>query len=288
MDERDYPGKPRRSVLAPLIAILLAFAGGGVTMAYAVHNWTKLALLVKPAIPAPVLPKPVRTTPLFVAPPRAVTDPAIIQRVDALDDRVDAIDSQAREASGNADRAEALLVAFAARRVIDRGQPLGYLETMLRNHFGGVEPQAVAMTIASSQRPVTLASLRDGFVALSPSLVARPPQESWWKGFSREMGALFVIRRAETPSALPDDRRDRARLALEQGQVEVALTEVARLPGAAAAKDWMVSARRYVLVHNALDRIETAALLAPPPEPAPPAPVAVAPVAPAQAAPPKP
>ncbi|WP_253717015.1 MICOS complex subunit MIC60 [Sphingomonas sp. AP4-R1] len=258
----------------PLLAILLAFAGGGVAMGYAVHNWSKLALLVKPALPVPVPPKPIRTTPLFVAPPNAVTDPAIIQRVDALDARVEAIDSQAREASGNADRAEALLVAFAARRVIDRGQPLGYLETMLRNHFGGVEPQAVAMTIASSQRPVTLASLQDGFVALSPSLVARPPQESWWKGFSREMSALFVIRRADTPSALPDDRRDRARLALEQGQVELALTEVARLPGAAAAKDWMASARRYVLVHNALDRIETAALLAPPPVPAPAARVA--------------
>jgi hypothetical protein len=136
---------------------------------------------------------------------------------------------------------------------------------MLRNHFGGVEPQAVAMTITASQRPVTLDALQAAFADLSPSLVAKPPQENWWTGFRREMGSLFVVRRANTPSALPDDRRDRARRALDQGQVEVALTEVARLPGATAAKDWIASARRYVLVHNALDSIETAALLAPPP-----------------------
>jgi hypothetical protein len=265
MDERDYPvGARKRGVLGPIVAILLAFAGGGLAMAYAVHNWGKLALLVKPALPAPVVAKPTPTTPLFVAPPNVVTDPAIIQRVDALDERVEAIDSQSREASGNADRAEALLVAFAARRVIDRGQPLGYLETMLRNHFGGVEPQAVAMTITASQRPVTLDALQASFTDLSPSLVAKPPKESWWSGFRREMGSLFVVRRADTPSALPDDRRERARRALDQGQVELALTEVARLPGAPAAKDWIASARRYVLVHNALDRIETAALLAPP------------------------
>jgi hypothetical protein len=276
MEERDLSVRRRRNALGLLVAVLLAFLCGGVAMAYAVRNWDKLAAVVKPATataPARIVAAP---APAIVT--RPVTDPAIVERVEELDDRVEQIDSQAREASGNADRAEGLLVAFAARRVIDRGQPLGYLETMLRNHFGGVEPQAVAMTIAASQRPVTLSNLQTGFADIAPSLVATPPQESWWTGFRREMGSLLVVRRADKPSALPDDRRDRARLALEQGQVELALTEVARLPGAGTAKDWIASARRYVLVHNALDRIETAALLAPPPRvlPAPqPAPVAL-------------
>jgi hypothetical protein len=263
MDERDYPVLRKRSMLGLLAAVLLAFLGGGVAMAYAVHNWDRISLLVKPKLPAP---EPVKIVAAAQPAPatRLVTDPQIVERIDTLDARMTAIDSQAREASGNADRAEALLVAFAARRMIDRGQPLGYLETMLRNHFGGVEPQSVAMTIAAAQRPVTLAQLQDSFTTISPGLVAPPPKESWWKGFRREMGSLLVVRRAETPSILPDDRRDRARRALEQGQVELALTEVARLPGAPAAKDWIASARRYVLAHTALDRIETAALLAPP------------------------
>ncbi|PZU08571.1 MAG: hypothetical protein DI605_11445 [Sphingomonas sp.] len=264
----------------PIMLFLLAFLGGGVAMGYAVRHWDRLAVLVKPA-PTAIAPAKVAEAPAPALSPRVVTDPEIVERVEALDGRIAAIDSQAREASGNADRAEALLVAFAARRMIDRGQPLGYLETMLRNHFGGVDPQAVAMTIASAQRPVTLSGLQDGFARIEPSLVAKPPRESWWNGFRREMSSLFVVRRADAPSALPGDRRDRARRALEQGQVDVALGEVTRLPGAANAKDWIASARRYVLAHNALDRIETAALLAPPPVPAPAVPAAAAEPAPA-------
>lgn len=272
MDDTDYPARRRRGLLISLFSIILAFAVGGIAMAYAVRHWTKVATIVQPATP-PAPPLPV-TAPAPAPSPRIETDPKIIERVEALDDRVEAIDTQARAASGNADRAEALLVAFAARRVIDRGQPLGYLETMLRNHFGGIDPHAVAMTLAAAQRPVTLAGLQDSFGTLAPTLVGAPPKESWWNGFRREMGSLLVVRRADLPSTDPADRRDRARRALEQGQVELALAEVARLPGAAGAKDWIASARRYVLVHNALDRIETAALLAPPPA-LPPAPEAL-------------
>jgi len=253
----------RRAVVGVLLAALLAFVAGGFAMAYAVRHWERLGALVRPT-PAPVISAPV---PLVrIAPAAPPADPHLAERVDALDDKVAEIDTQAREASGDADRAEGLLVAFAARRVIDRGQQLGFLESMLRAHFGGVEPQAVAMVIASAQRPVTLDQLQDRFAALAPSLVAPAPQQSWWTGFRRELGSLLVIRRADAPSVLPDDRRERARRELEQGQVERALIEVARLPGSPAAQDWIAAARRYVLVHNALDRIETAALLAPSPQ----------------------
>ena len=42
--------------------------------------------------------------------------------------RLSRIDLQATAASGNAARAEGLLIAFAARRMIDKGEPLGFLE----------------------------------------------------------------------------------------------------------------------------------------------------------------
>lgn len=263
MDEQDIlGGTKRQGWIVLLIAILIAFIGGGVATAYAVRHWDRVAALVRPSQPAPPSVRIV-TRPVIV--PKGQADPQLARKVQALDDRVEAIDTQAREASGNADRAEGLLVAFAARRVIDRGQPLGYLESMLRDHFGGVDPQAVAMVIAGAQRPVTLTMLQQGFAELSPRLVAPPPRQSWWSGFRREMGTLFVVRRVETPSTRPSDRRDRASRALDLGQVEVALTEITRLPGATGAREWVASARRYVLVHNALDRIETDALLAPPP-----------------------
>lgn len=45
--------------------------------------------------------------------------------------------------------------------------------------------------------------------------------------------------------------------------MDVALAEVARMPARDAAARWIDSARRYVAARNALDAIETAALLTP-------------------------
>jgi hypothetical protein len=69
----------------------------------------------------------------------------------------------------------------------------------------------------------------------------------------------------------------RARRALESAQVTVALAEVLRLPARDNAADWIAKARRYILTRQALDTIETAALVeprspqAPAPRPAAPA-----------------
>ena len=120
------------------------------------------------------------------------------------------------------------------------------------------------MVIGAGQRPVTLLQLQEGLLALSPTLVEVGPKDGWWSGVQRELGDLFVIRKATTPSREPSEQRDRALRALDQGEVEVALSEVAHMPGAARGQGWMDQARRYVLAHNALDRLETAALLKPP------------------------
>ena len=48
-------------------------------------------------------------------------------RVAAMEQRLAKLDLQLQAASGNAARTEGLLVAFAARRAVERGAPLGYL-----------------------------------------------------------------------------------------------------------------------------------------------------------------
>jgi hypothetical protein len=50
---------------------------------------------------------------------------------------------------------------------------------------------------------------------------------------------------------------------MDTGEVRTALTEVLRMPGYAYAGDWIAKARRYVVAHQALDAIETAALVEP-------------------------
>ena len=68
-------------------------------------------------------------------------------RLALLEDRLARLDLQANEASGNAARAEGLLVAFAARRVLAKGGQLGYLEDQLKLRFAGAQPQAVATAV---------------------------------------------------------------------------------------------------------------------------------------------
>jgi hypothetical protein len=48
---------------------------------------------------------------------------------------------------------------------------------------------------------------------------------------------------------------------LAAGDVDQALAETMRLPGATRAGPWIEKARRYVAAHRALDEIESAALL---------------------------
>jgi hypothetical protein len=272
MAQSDYYGTTRRrSLFWPLVMLVVAFVLGIVATAMAVRHWDSIAKLVHPAAATPVAvvtaPQPKLIAPPLIAP----NDPAIDERLAAIESHIDAIDARAAEASGDANRAEGLLLAFAARRALDRGQPLGYIEGLLRERFGGTDAVSVAQIIAAAQRPVTLAQLRDGLEALRPALVAHGPDQAWWQGFKHEISSLFVVRHADQPSNVPTDRLARAEHALEGGQVDAAAAEVARMPGAARANGWLAQARRYVLARNALDRVETAALLTPAAKAPPPA-----------------
>ena len=182
-------------------------------------------------------------------------------RIAALEARLGAIESQAQAAAGSAGRADALLVAFAARRAIDRGVALGYLEPLLVQRFGASHQAAVATIVTASRDPVRLDRLIADYEQLGPTLRGGGAEEGWWAGFRRELGTIVSIHRADTPSPQPQARFDRALSRLESGEVDQALAETMRLPGAASANQWIMRARRYIAAHRALDEIESAALL---------------------------
>lgn len=197
--------------------------------------------------------------------------PALPQRADAaeqsdriaeLEARLERVETAAQRVEGSAGRADALLVAFAARRAIDRGVPLGYLEPLLLDRFGTTHPRAVATIITGSRNPVGLDDLVAQYRELAPQLRSGGPQEGWRARFQRELGSLIQIRRADRPSTQPDARYARALARLENGEVDAALAETMRLPGAGHADAWVRRARQYVAVHRALDEIESGALLA--------------------------
>jgi exonuclease VII small subunit len=188
---------------------------------------------------------------------------AVETRLALMEERMSRLDLKAEAASGNAARAEALLAAFAIRRKIDSGQPLGYLEDQLRLRFGDAQPNAVQTIIAASKNPVTLDQLLAQLVASSSDLASAPKDEGAWSFVKRELSNLVVLRRDTTPSPAPENRVERARLMLASGKVAEAVAEVERLPGAPAARGWIDSARRYAETQRALDLIETTAMLEP-------------------------
>lgn len=200
----------------------------------------------------------------------AATDAALTAaaaKVSALEQRLAELNQQAVAAAGQASQAEALLVAFAARRAIERGQPLGYLEAQLRVRFGNTQQAAVERVIAAAQKPVTLGLLSETFEKLSPQLIGGAASEGTWEWMTRQMGELFVIRHADTPSPTAESRAARVREALAGGRIDVAIAEVERMPGKDAATEWLARARDFVAAERALDQLETAALSFPPTPP---------------------
>ena len=289
---------PRRRALIlygllPAAFFLLGLAAMGWTLSRWEPGARMLGIVPETAAPAaPVEPVPAGPvaglteggpTEPEAEPERIVIDPEITRRVAELERRISLVDNQSRAAVGNADRAEGLLVAFAARRALDRGVALGFLEALLRQRFGETQPQAVGTVITAARDPVTLQELQDGLQQVSPQLLGAGPQQSWWDALRAELGGLVTVRREDTPSTDPSERLRRATRRLEAGEVDVALAEVLRLPARDHAGDWIAKARRYVGARRALDTIETAALLEPRTAPAS-APVPAKPAQPAPSA----
>lgn len=243
--------------------VLLVLVGAGLAI-WGLSRWDAGArfLGVAPA-PAPVLAlQPVRPT---LQPPPATPgtpDAAAADRLAMLEARLRNVENVTQRNAGSVGRADALLVAFASRRAIDRGVPLGYLETLLAERFGGQNPVAVATIITASRSPVTLDQLTDDYMRLQGELRRGAPDEGLWQGIRRELGSIVAVRRANAPSPKPEARYERAMARLQQGQVDVALAETMRLPGASRAGPWIAQARRYVAAHRALDEVESSALLA--------------------------
>lgn len=274
MDDPTTFTRPRGPGIAAIVVLVaLAFLAGIALMGFLAHRNGWFGETVTPApvaatraaaefIPAPPLSASGGAAMAMSDPAALVTrEAALAAQLSVLEARTAAITGDAAAAGTQAGRAESLLVAFAARRAIDRGQPLGYLEDQLRTRFADRQSRAVAAVIDAGRQPVTLEDLRQGLDAIAADISSGSVDDGWNDTIRRELGNLIVLRRAGTPSPLPADRLERARRLLAAGQVEAARAEVARLPGARQAANWMTAARRYAVARQALDVIENAALL---------------------------
>jgi hypothetical protein len=264
--QRSRTGRGR-AVLAVLF--ILAMLAGGAWYGWKT-GWLEVHVSGLPVSPIPspsasMSQAAAQTTANLAATDAALT--AAAAKVSALEQRLAELNQQAAAAAGQATQAEALLVAFATRRAIERGQPLGYLETQLRVRFGSTQQSAVDRVIASAQKPITLPMLSETFEKLSPQLIGGAQSEGTWDWLTRQMGELFVIRHADSPSPTAESRAARVREALAGGRIDVAIAEVEHMPGKDAATEWLAHARDFVAAQHALDQLETAALSFPPTPP---------------------
>ncbi|NML88547.1 hypothetical protein VVT58_15100 [Sphingobium sp. SJ10-10] len=252
----------RRGLWMLVLLVLLAFAVGVVLTVLAlpkIQRWyapQRQAALSDPLLNAAGSGVPMR-------PLSADAGQMLDARVVQLEERLNRIAVEAQAASGNAARAEGLLVAFAARRALDSGTPLGYIEGQLRLRFGQAQPRAVATIINAAREPVTLADLRAGLTAVADQVTVPSANASWWEALEHEAREIITIHKASTPSPRPQAALDRAIRYLDGSRVGAALAEVEQMPGRAAADRWMQFARRYLEARRALDLIETAAILEP-------------------------
>jgi hypothetical protein len=257
---------PKRGLKARSLVFLaiLVFAAGGVLAVWAAQKFNLLDSNSAVAVNSSSAPQ-AEGEPAFdsLPPPIAPqTDAPVTEKVEDLEARLSQINESAQAASGNASRAEGMLLAFAARRAIDSGAALGYLEGQLQARFGASSPADVAAIIQANRRPVTLDLLRAELSSQGDNWLAQDGQ-SLWQRTKREFSELFVLRKASTPSPAPTRRLERARQFAEVGNIKDATAEIQLLPGAKQASGWLEKAKRYIGARGALDNIERAALAQP-------------------------
>jgi hypothetical protein len=201
---------------------------------------------------------------LPAAPLTATQEGTLATRIALLEDRLSRISATADGASGNAAKAEAMLLALAARRTLDRGLPLGVLEAQLRLRFGETQPVAVNAIIAAGRAPVTGEELATQLSALRSQLDAEP-DASILDRIRSGIDSLIIIRPNDAPSPAVDNRFARALRGLERERIDLAIAEVEAMPGATApdVAAWLNRARLRNDAARALDLIESAAILEP-------------------------
>jgi hypothetical protein len=239
-----------------MIGVLLLLVGAAAAVWGLAHN--QPAARVLGVVQAPAVPVQ-QPQPAPAAPPASAA--AIENQIADLNARVQRVENESQQTLGSQGRADALLIAFAARRAIERGVPLGYLESLLVNRFGANHPQAIATIVTASRTPVRLTDLVAQYQDLEPQLTAAAPAGGLWARARSGLSSLISIHHSDRPSTQPQARYDRGLAYLMSGEVDSALAETMRLPGAPRAQPWIGKARQYVISHRALDEIETAALI---------------------------
>ena len=190
-----------------------------------------------------------------------VSEPIIpsSQRVDNPERFLARMNTQSQSAIDAALKSEAILLALATRRRVERGQDLGQLDKQLRSRFEQNWPEEVETVVNFSKDPVTFDNL-----VLGLEMIDQGQKETigvgLWTKLAEQFQELFVISRKSTRPVQRSSGLEQIRILLENKNLELAIIEVRQLVNTVSAKDWLTDEERYLEAMKALDRIENAAL----------------------------
>ena len=155
-----------------------------------------------------------------------------------------------------------MLVAFAARRAIDRGVALGYLEPLLVQRFGRTAPgrhRDDRHRVARSGSPRQPDRGISGAGPNAPRAAGRKKAGGTVSGASWDRSCRSIapirLRRSRRPVTTGRWPGSKPARSMRRWRKRCAC------PESANADQWITRARRYIAAHRALDEIESAALL---------------------------
>jgi hypothetical protein len=276
-DPSPNPGPPPRNWRKTLLAAGCIFVAGLVLAGWAATSTNWGSTLRAKGDPVPqIMVDPARLNQPPVAP-----SPETNARIAQLEAQLSQQDGTSSiRVVQSSDRVSGLVLAFAARRALERGQSLGPIKDELQAHFGASAPHLVAAIESAATQPVSLAELKTEFELLAPSLT--DDGQGWLAGMGSRLSHLVSIRRSSEGSVDPHSQLAEARRQLDNGHVGTALGIVSRLPGKASATDWLAKAKRFADADAALNSLEAKAFdnaplveqpVPPPASVAPPAPL---------------
>lgn len=226
-------------------------------------------------------------------------DASLVERIAALEGRVNALDqsvvnanaqaqtlqnahalldnrltqfttettTQLQALQGQGAQARTLLLVAAARRALDGGQPLGGLLSQLSQTPGVDAADVTALQAVSTGAP-TIAQLRQRLARQKQALLAKAPaaEGPWYERVGESLRSLVQVRRADEPAAAVAGDLAAQLTTIDQrlarGEVSAALAAGQALPQNArtALQPLMNDMQRLVNARAALERLEAAAL----------------------------
>ncbi len=251
------PPPQRRSLTRALLMPGLFFVGGLSLAGWVATQTAWGTKLVSPALP----PAPIAVDPARLAGSSGELPSDVASRIAELEARLARTEAGASAAGPSAapasNRVNGLVLAFAARRALERGQPLGAIGQELQAHFGAAQPHLIAAINNAAEKPVTLAELQTELKALAPALGGGG--DSWWAQVQSGAANLISVRNVDQQSTDPRTIFANAMSNLDGGHVSAAIDQIARLKSKALATEWMEKAKRFAAAGSALDALEASA-----------------------------